>query len=277
MQHEGIWKWLDAVEQEYLDPLDQWGIPPPRRRTEITPPREVASHLQYAQPAGILLRNGSIRATNQNPKFVAHDVKNDNHPQSLLPGFPTHCARRFEGENHPQSLEPGFSTKLEKELESENHPRSLRPGFRMNIAQGMEDGDCLQSPIPAFTTSAKVTGQRTDASQIRQLQTSGREGNSRSANPKRLPSFTERAGVHGLSRALHSTPITPVEVKDPVAIECQGARLVGGHQQNVLRTPLATLKKSWKNMIDGDGALQRSNATKRHASVRAGRKAHPKD
>ncbi|CAD6583091.1 MAG: hypothetical protein ASARMPREDX12_001172 [Alectoria sarmentosa] len=221
MHPENVWEWLDAVDQDHLDPLDQWGIPPPPRPPWNTPPRsdslthssegetyqqynemrnaEAASLLKAMPPAGILLRNGSIRVTQQNPRFFAWDVKNENHPQSLLPGFPTSLAPDAENKNNPMSLGPGF---------------------------------------PA---SSVATGERTDTSSPRELQVSGREGNERLKNPKRLPGSVGRSRDLGHSGSLHSIPTIHVEVRDPVAINCQGARVVGGHQQNGLQSLPRTL------------------------------------
>ena len=252
MRPENVWKWLDAVDQNHLDLLDQWGIPRSCRSPEDTSPQsgslsdrrvresyqqynndsntEVASLLQPIPPTGILLRNGSTRGIRQNPNFFACDAKNENHPQSLLPGFPTNFAKQFESENHPQSLEPGLPASFAPELKSENHPQLLRPGFPTNLVWDVETGNRSQSYIPSIATSSEAIRQRTDASYNRPLQISGREGNSESAKPKRLPSFTERASVHGLPEALPSNPIIHVQVEHPVAIKCQGARVVGDYR-----------------------------------------------
>ena len=226
--------WLDAVEQDHLDPLDQWGVPPSRYSPQDTTSRsdndsqitdgetyeqysrkrnaEAAILLQSIPPAGILLRNGSIRVTRQNPKFFAYDVKNENHPQALLPGYPT---------------------------------------------------------------SSIAIGDRTDTSSIRQFQVSGREGNENSNSPKRLPTSAERARDLGHSGSLHSTPIIHVEIKDPIAINCQGARVAGGHRQDGLQTLPSIRNKSRRNVTAGEGALQRSNAVRRPSNVRAEPKARP--
>lgn len=255
MQPENVWKWLDAVDQDHLDSLDQWGIPPPQRPPWSIPPRsdsfthgsdgetyqqynemrnaEAASLLKAMPPAGILLRNGSIRVTKQNPRFFAWDVKNENHPQSLLPGFPKSLAADVENKNNPMSLGPGF---------------------------------------PA---SSVATGQRTDTSSPRELQISGREGNERSENPKRLPSSVERGRDLGHSGSLRSIPTIHVEIKDPVAINCQGARVVGGNQQNGLQSLPSMREKPRRNTTAGEGALHRRNAIRRPSNVRAEPKARP--
>ena len=217
MHPEDVRKWLDAVDKDHLDPLDQWGVPQPRRPPQDTSLQsnnvsggenketyqqynrkrnaEVASVLESIPPAGILLRNGSIRLTGENPKVLADDVKNDSHSQSLTPGFPA---------------------------------------------------------------SSEVTGQPTHTS-IRKLQSSGREGNSDSPNRKRLPTFPERA-----------------RIEDPVATNCQGARVVGGNQQNGLQTLPSMSKKSRRNTTAGEGPLHRRNAVRKPSNVRAEPKAHQK-
>lgn len=244
-----VWQWLVTVDEDHLDPLDQWGAPPPRRPAQDRSPRsigasscsdgetyeqynnkcnaEVASLLESIPPTGILLRNGSIRFTGHNPKIFSHDAENENHPQSLVPGFPQTFAQDLEKWNRPQSL------------------------------------------IPSVATDSAATSQQTDAPSTRRLQTSGREGNSDSPNRKRLPTFPERARVRGLSGVLHSTPVIHVEVKDPVAINCQGARVVGGYQQNGLQSLPSMSKHSRRNTTAGEGALHRSNAVRKPSNVRA--------
>lgn len=217
MHSEEVWKWLDAIKEDRLDPLDHWGAPPPQRPRSLSVSggdnkeayqqynskrtAEVASKLDTMPPAGVLLRNGSVRLTNQDPKNIAHDAKNENHPLSLVPGFPT---------------------------------------------------------------SSKV------------LQTSGREGNSDACKPKRLPSFIERVRARGLPGPLRSTPVINVEVEDPVAINGQGARVVGGYQQNGLQDLPSMSKKSRRDTTAGEGVLHRSNAVRKPSNVRAEPKAHPK-
>ena len=248
MRPENVWKWLDGVDEDNLDPLDRWGIPPPRRPPQGMPPRsdifsdgideenhqqynternaEAANPLRTLPPAGILLRNGTIRSTGQNPKSFPYDVQNQNHPRSLLPGFPTSFAHDVENESRPQPSVPGFA------ISSESRSR------------------------------------RNDAPPSRQLQTSGREGNSDSANPKRLPTFPERALVRGLSEAMRPTPKIHVEVQDPVAVNCQGARVVGRYQYRPKKIP-GMKEKSRRNTTAGEGALHRSNAIRRLSNVRA--------
>lgn len=234
MHPENVWKWLDAVDQECLDPMDQWGVPPSRYPPQNTLPlsdvtpqssdgetykqynrkrnSEAANLLKSIPPAGILLRNGSIRVTRQNPKFFAYDVKKENHPQSLLPGF---------------------------------------------------------------AASSIATGERTDTSSNRQIQDSRREGNVISDSPKRLPSSAERGRDLGHSGTFHSTPTIHVEVKDPIAINCRGARVVGGHQQDSLQSLPSMGDKSRRISTAGGGPLQRSNAIRRPSNVGAEFKARP--
>lgn len=250
MQPEDVWKWLGAVDQAHLHPLDQWGVPSARRPAQDTVSQsgsvsdsnggetyeqynrkhnaEVATLLQTVPPAGILLRNGSIRFTSQNPNLFAHDVKNGNHPQSLLPGFPT-------------------------SLESE----------------------CLQSLGPGFPTISIATGEQPDTSSTRGLKVSGREGNEHSDHPKKLPTFAERARDLGNSGVLHSTPVIHAEVKDTVAINCQGARVVGGYQQNGLQNLSSMRDKSRRKTTAGERALHRSDAIRRPSNLRAEPKARP--
>ena len=253
MRPENVVKWLDAVDQEHLDPLDQWGVPPPQRPPQDIPIRsesisdggdgetyqqynrkrnaEVASLLKYVPPAGILLRNGSIRVTGQSPQVLAYDAENENYPQSLVLGLPKCFAHNVEKENRSQSL------------------------------------------VPAFTTSSEASGQRTDAPPTRQLQISGREGNVVSPKPKRLPTSLERARVRDLSGASLSPPIIHVEVKDPVAINCQGSRVVGCYQQKDLQSLPSMAVKSRRNTSAGEGALHRRNATRRPSNFHVGPRA----
>lgn len=96
MHPENVWRWLDAIDQDHLDPLDQWGLLPSPRRSQDKPPRsknvfdgsggeihqqnkgkhnaELASLQAYTPPAGILLRNGSIRPTGQSQGALDSDA-----------------------------------------------------------------------------------------------------------------------------------------------------------------------------------------------------------
>lgn len=232
MNPEGVRKWLDGVDQDDLDPLDQWCAPVLQCLPQDSSPRsssvsggekketyqqynrernaEVASVLESIPPTGVLLRNGNIKSTGQNPKVLAHAVKNENHPHSLMPGFPA---------------------------------------------------------------NSELTGQPTHTS-IRDLEISAREGNNDSPKRKRLPTFPERG--RRVSGALHSIPVIRVEVEEPVAINCQGARVVGGHQQNGVQNLPSMSKTSRRDTTAGERALHRSNAVRKHSNVRAEPKVHPK-
>ena len=256
MHPENVWRWLDAIDQDHLDPLDQWGLPPSPRRSQDKSPRfkhvfdgtggeihqqykekhnaDLASLQESIPPAGILLRNGSIRLTGQSPGALGYDAENDNHPQSLVPGLPACLTHTVEKEDRFQSL------------------------------------------VPANSTSSEATGQRTNAPRTRQLQTSGRERNSDSTNPKRLPTSAERARVRDFSGVPHSISVTHVEAKDPIAINCQGARVVGAYQQDGLPSPPSMAEKSRRSTSAGEGALHRRNATKRPSKVNAGPNSHPR-
>lgn len=237
MHPEKLWKWLDAVDEDHLDPLDQWGVPPPRRPSLDTPSRsytisggnyvetyhqynekrnaEIANLLESIPPAGLLLRNGSIRSTGHTPKVLAHEMENESPSKSL---------------------------------------------------------------IPSYTTNCEGSGQGSDPPSIRKLQMSGREGNNDSANPKKLPTSLERAHVRNRSGALQSTPTVHAEVKDPVAIDCQGAKVVGGYQQNGLQSLPSMIDKLRRYTVAGEGArraLRRSNAQRRPSNVRVVPKACP--
>ena len=257
MHPENVWRWLDAIDQDHLDPLDQWGLPPPPRRSlqDISPRSKHVfdgsggeKHQQYngkhnaestslqesIPPAGILLRNGSIRLTGQSPGALGYDAEKENHPQSLVPGLPTCLTHTVEKEDRSQSL------------------------------------------VPANGTSPEATGQRTDIPRTRQLQTSGRERNIDSANPKRLPTPAERAQVRDSSGVSLSTPIIDVEARDPIAINCQGARVVRAYQQDGLQSLPSMVEKSRRDTSAGEGALHRRNATRRPSKVNAGPNAHRK-
>lgn len=251
MNFENVWKWLDAVDQDHLDQLDQWGVPSLQRiilRGSDTVPygsdgetyqqyngrrnAEVASILENLPPAGILLRNGSIRSTSKNPMPFAQDANNENHPQSLL---------------------PGFSKDLAQTLENEEHSQPQRP---------------------SFPTISKMTSQRRDAPPSG-LQVSGRERNSESTNPKRLPTFAEHAHLRGISGTLHSKPVIHAVVTDTVAIDCQGARVVGGPCRKMLQNVSNMEVQLRRNTTNGDEALHRSNAIRRPSKVRAVSNARP--
>lgn len=246
MRPENVLQWLDTVDEDNLDPLEWWGVPPPRHPPQDAPPgcdgvsrtsdgetyreysrernAEIASMLKATPPSGILLRNGSIRVTHQHPKFSAYDVENENHPKSLVPGFPTSATHKVDRK------------------------------------------DPSLSPIPGIADS-KATDQQAQAPPARQLQISGKECNNDAAKPKRLPILPKKARVRGLSGTLLSTPAIPVEDDDPVAINCQGARVVEGHQHNGIRT-LPSMVKHLRIQAIAEEALHRSNAIRRPSNVR---------
>ena len=235
MQLENIWKWLDAVDEDHLEPLDQWdlstlqGFPQdfPRLPQSVlsgdmatfqpyneshTP--EDASFVRSNPPAKVLLRNGSIRTTRKSENGVS-DVEN---------------------KNHPQSLQAGLGTGLE-----------------------------MTFPVQ----------QRRGAPSFRQLQLSGREGNIDSFNHKKLPPFPERPRVRSLSEAVQSNPIILDDVKEPTAIGCEGARVLGGYQHDGLKDLPRTLPKLHGDINAGERVLHRSNAVRRPSNLRADPKARP--
>ena len=227
MQLGNIWRWLDAVDEDHLEPLDQWGLSLlqgfpqdfPRLPENVhlgdnatyqadnknhTP--EDASLVRSIPPAKLLLRNGSIRTTGK-PANDVSDVENNKHPQLLQAGLRT------------------------------------RPGTTFPIQQ------------------------RRGAPSFRQPQLPGREGNIDSFNPKGLPTFPERSREHGLSEALQPNPIILDDVKEPIAIGCEGARVVGGYQHDGLKD-LPSITNA------GERVLHRSNAVRRPSNLRAEPKAH---
>ena len=240
MQLETIWKWLDAVDEDHLDPLVQWSVQSPglpHRDTSAGPDNlyratdgekyqqynhkynaEVAGILKSVPPSGILLRNGSIRNTGKDPKALAHDVENFDHPQSLIPGF---AADELRGLNPPQFSAP---------------------------------------------TTPESISQRANTPSTRQLQTSGRECNDVSTKSKRLPPPSQRP-------RLQSIPTIRVEVRDPVALNCQGARVVGGFQQTGLQSLPSMKEKERRHTTAEGGALHRSNAVRKNSHVRVEPKA----
>ena len=230
MQLENVRKWLDAVDQDHLDPLDQWGVSPLRHPSQTatlgtnTISRDAdssPSQLNPIPPSGILLRNGTVRVTRQKSKATAHNDEKDIYTKSRVSSFPT------------------------------------------SAAQDLENEDPSQTPAPGIYTGSDAMDHTT-----RQLQTSGAEGTSDSLGVKRLPTFRERARLHlpGVSRP---TPVIQVEVTDPVAVNCQGAKVVGGPRQNGLRRLVDRTRTSRRNTTDWEGALHRSNALRRPSNVRA--------
>ena len=250
MHAENIWKWLDAVDQNHLDPLDQWGVQALQHCSRKVLPRsdiilcdrdgkssqqhngerngEAASPLKSTTPSGILLRNGSTRVIGPTSTCLAYNVDNDNHHKPLVSGFPKKVALDVKSENCPQSVAPGI------------------------------------------TTTSEATHQRADASSTPQPQSSGREGNGVSVHRKRLPTYAEKARAPAPSGDLQSVPMVQVGVINPVAVECQGAKVVGGYQRNGLRTLLSTKSMSRRHTSAEEGALHRSNALRRPSNVRKG-------
>lgn len=236
MQLENVWRWLDAVDEDHLDPLVQWGLAPlqglsqdPPRRPESVfcgdkaryQPHEKPHHAEDASlvrsipPAKILLRDGSIRTTRK--------LGND--------------ASDVETRKHPQLLQPGLGT-----------------------SSG--------TTVPFQ--------QRRGAPSTRKLKFLGREGNIDSGDSKRLPTFTERSRVRGLSQALQPNPNTVDHVKEPVTIDCEGARVLGGYQHNGLKDLPSMSPKLHGNTNAEEKVLHRSNAIRRPSNLRAEPKARPK-
>ena len=235
MQLESIWRWLDAVDEDHLEPLDQWDLSPlqgfphgfsrlpqsvlfgdeatyqPNNKNH-TP--EDASLVGSNPPAKLLLRNGSIRTTRKSGNDV-DDV---------------------EIKKHPQLLQAGVGT---------------GPGTTVPVQQ------------------------RRGAPSFRKLQISGKEGNLDSFNPKNLPTFPERSRVRGRSEALHPTLVILDDVKEPIAIGCEGARVMGGYQHDGFKNPPSILPRIHGDINAGDRVLHRSNAVRRPSNLRAELKARP--
>ena len=239
MQLENIWRWLDAVDEDHLEPLDQWGLSSLQGFPQDFPhlPQSVffgdkATYQPYNKndtpenasldrsnpPAKLLLRNGSIRTTRKSGNDVS-DVENKKHPQLLQAGL----------------------------------------------------GTSSGTTVPV----QQRRGQRRGAPSIRKLQLSGREGNIDSFNPNRLPTFPERSRVRGLSEALHPNPITLDDVKEPIAISCEGARVTGGYQYNGLKDLSSMSPELHGNTNSAERVLHRSNAVRRPSNLRAELKAPP--
>lgn len=252
MHAEIVWEWVDAVDQDHLDPLDQWGISAPQQHPREIPPgsdivpcnsggkieqqcngegnSDAASPRKSTPPSAILLRSGDIRMIRGNSSSLAHNVEVDKDFKPLV---------------------SGLSTKVALQVKSEN---------------------CFQSGAPGITTTSQATHQQVNASPIRQPQSSEREGNGVSVTRKRLPTVAERAHARDLSGVLQPIPVVQVEAIDPVAIYCEGARVVGGYQRNHLQTLPSENNLSPRHTTAEGAALHRSNALKGHSKVRAGSK-----
>ena len=238
MHLEVIWEWLDAVDQDNLDPLDQFGVPPPAAQFDHVAPRSDGEPCQQyekkditesKQPAGILLRTGSIRRTGENYKVFERDVEHENRPQALV------------------------------------------PGFHANATDNKERKDA---------TNPKVTRQHSEYNWTRQLQnlqlhTSGRDGNNGPTKRKPLPNFADRASGRGNPGTRLSDRQSNVEVEDPVAVSCRGAKVVGECQKRYPQDIGSTTQKGRRNTTTGDQPLHRSNAFKRPSNVRPALKVRP--
>ena len=250
MHAENVWEWLDAVDQDHLDPLYQWGVPAPQLHPREIPPgsdiipwnsggkidqqyngegnSDAASPLKSKPPSGVLLRSGNIRMIGLNSSSLAHNVENDEDSKSLV---------------------SGRSTKVASHVKSENS---------------------FQSGVPGITTTSQATHQQVDASPTRQPQSSEREGNGLPITRKRLPTSAERARARDFSGVLQPVPVVQVSAIDSVAIDYQGARVVGGYQRNHLQTLPSEENLSRRHNTAERAALHRSNALKGHSNVRAG-------
>ena len=230
MQPENVWKWLDAIDEEHLDPLDQWGVP--TQQLPIQEPAlkfdnvfrgcdekllhtDAASPLKPPPPSGLLLRTGNIKIIGSNS---SSDAGKKEHPKP------------------PVRDSPATST-----VDVKRKP-------------------CFKSVDPSTIINLKATGQRAHLSPNRQVQSLTTEAKNIPIRRKRLPTYFEKAHTE----ALQSIPVIQVEAADPVAVVCQGARVVGGS------TPSKTSDSRRHTMASGEGALHRSNALKRPPNVRPG-------
>ena len=228
MQPENVWKWLEAVDQEHLDPLDQWCVPTLQSPTQKTVLKsdtvfrggderllyaDAVSSLKSIPPSGLLLRTGQIRMIGSNS---SSDVGNKEHPKPLVPNSPTTATVEVKRKT------------------------------------------CFQPVAPSTIITPKATGQSAHPSPTHQVQYSAKGTKRIPIRRKRLPTYLDRAKTE----ALQSIPVIQVEVTDPVAVECQGARVVGGNLPN------RTNKSRRHTTATGEGALHRSNALKRRSNVR---------
>ena len=228
MQPESVWKWLEAVDQEHLDPLDQWRVPTRQIPTQETVPKsdnvfrgrdarllhaDAASPLKAAPPSGLLLRTGNIRMIGLNS---SSDEGKKQHPKPPVP-------------NSPATVTVDVKRK---------------PSF--------------QPAAPSTVITPKATGQRAHPSPTRPLQPAAQEGKHIAIRRKRLPTYLERAHTE----ALQTIPVIQVEVTDPVAVECQGARVEGGDMSSKMSSSRR------HTTATGEGSLHRSNALKRPSNVR---------
>ena len=227
MRPEGVWKWLEAVDQEHLDPLDHWRVPTlqiPTQQTALKSNNVFRSHdarlilhtdalspLNAPPPSKLLLRTGTVRMIGTNP---SSDEGKNQHPKPLVPN------------------------------------NSLA-----TVTLDLKRKPCSQPVVaPSTVTSPKATAQPAHPSPTRPLQPSNQETKHIAIRRKRLPTYLERAHTE---ETLKSIPVIQVEGTDPVAGEGLGERVVGGDRSgkggNSRRHTTAA----------GEGALRRSNALKR--------------
>ena len=227
MQPEDVWKWLDAVDQEHLDPLDQWRLPTlqmPTQKAALNSDNvfrgggddnllsaDAVSLLKSTPPSGLLLRTGDIRMIGSNP---SSDVGIKEHPKPPVP-------------NPPATVTVDGKRK-----------------------------SCFGSVAPSTSIAPKATAQRAHPPPTRHVHFAAKEPKHTPIRRKRLPSYLERARTE---EALQSIPVIRVEVADPVAVECQGARVVN--------IPSETGQSRRHTTATGEAALHRSNALKRPSNV----------
>ena len=235
MRPENIWEWLDAVDQEHLDPLDQWGVPTLQFSTqkaalksdnvlrggdETEVHADAAGLLKSKPPSGLLLRTGDIKMIGSNS---SSDVGKEEHSKPLAPNSPA-----------PVTVE-------------------------------VKRKPCSQPVAPSTIITPKATGHRTHPSPTPQVHFPAEETKHTPVRRKRLPSYLGRAHTE----AFQSVPVIQVEVTDPVAVECQGARVVEGNM------PSKTGNSRRHTTATGEAVLHRSNALKRPSNVPPRSMFHP--
>ena len=116
-------------------------------------------------------------------------------------------------------------------VQRKSHPKSLVPGS----SHDLQHEHSTQSKVPAIAAQSPSTAQ-VNATSMRQHQPSKKEGNDGPRKPQRRPIDPDQALLYNLEREMQSTSISRIsptshQVKDPVAVNCLGARVLERSQQ----------------------------------------------
>ena len=237
---------VETIEEEAeLSPEYPMGITTVEESSEsMTPPEDdVENEDVSSQPLAPSANDAGNREASRQP--VVHPADN----------------MKVQEELQPQSS--GQSKKNVSKVKSEKSEKSVQPR-----TPATDESESEQGGLSSGYSDSADDPPASDCPP-NQLQSTGREGNGISITRKRLPTYPEQSRTRADLGVLQSIPSIHIEDTDPVAIECQGARVIGGN------LPIRARTSRRYTTPNGKGALHRSNALKGPSKVRGGSHLRP--